>query len=142
LNKMENIKPDNSSLLDECRYSASRAGGPGGQNVNKVNTKVELKFNIPGSKVLSSEQKELLMEKLRSRINSEGDLVLSSREERSQPRNKELVSLKFLSLLEKALRPVKKRIPGKPTIASVEKRIENKIRKGRKKRLRNSPETE
>jgi len=68
---MENIKLNTSSLLDECRYSASRASGPGGQNVNKVSTKVELKFNIPGSKVLSKEQKELLMDKLHSRINSE-----------------------------------------------------------------------
>ena len=76
-------------LSSECIFAASRSSGPGGQNINKVNTKVELRFNITDSKILNDSEKELLLEKLASRINQEGLLILSSQSERSQLKNKE-----------------------------------------------------
>jgi len=66
-------------LEAECRFSASRSSGPGGQNVNKVNTRVELRFPINDSGVLSDRQKSILLAKLKNRINLEGELILFSR---------------------------------------------------------------
>ena len=78
-------------LIKEIKFSASRSTGPGGQHVNKVNTKVELRFKIMLSDSLNSFQKNRISEKLKSRINKEGELVLVNQESKSQTRNKELV---------------------------------------------------
>ncbi|MCF6297519.1 MAG: aminoacyl-tRNA hydrolase, partial [Flavobacteriaceae bacterium] len=86
-------------ILKELEFNFSRSSGPGGQHVNKVNTKVGLRFDVSGSKILNEEQKELLMEKLANKLTKEGVLVLSSQEARSQLLNKELVIEKLDKLL-------------------------------------------
>jgi len=123
----------------ELVFSASRSSGPGGQNVNKVSTKMELRFHVTGSALLSAGEKELLMEKLGSRINKEGELVLVSQSGRSQLSNKEIVTGKFYDLLTKALTPRKKRKPTKPSLAAREKRLEDKRIRSEKKEQRAKP---
>lgn len=127
-------------LETEFMFSASRSSGPGGQNVNKVNTRVELRFSIYSSAFLSNSEKHLLLHKIKNRINSEGEIILVSSSERSQWRNKAKVIEKFFTLTEKALTPRKKRINTSPTKASRLKRLENKKIRSGKKQLRKPPE--
>jgi ribosome-associated protein len=124
----------------ELIFSASRSSGPGGQNVNKVSTKVELRFHVMNSSLLSQEEKVLLTEKLLSRINREGELVLVSQSERTQLKNRETVLEKFYSLIRKALTPRKKRKPTKPSPEAREKRLENKRIRAAKKEQRRKKE--
>jgi len=128
------------NLLSEVLYSAVRSSGPGGQNVNKLNTKVEIRFSVINSNILSVTEKNKIRVKLKNRINAEGELVLVSQIERSQWRNREKVTEKFFFLLEDALTPVKKRIKTKPSYSSRLKRIESKKKLGQKKQLRKPPE--
>ncbi|MEE4287051.1 MAG: alternative ribosome rescue aminoacyl-tRNA hydrolase ArfB [Mariniphaga sp.] len=128
-------------LLAEVQFSASRSGGPGGQNVNKVNTKIELRFSVQNSAVLDENQKQLILSKLKNRINNEGDLLVNSSTERTQWRNKEKAKQKFFELIEKALTKPRKRKKTQPTAASQLKRIENKKKLGQKKQLRKPPES-
>ncbi len=116
----------NRNFQEEFIFQASRSGGPGGQNVNKVSTKVELRFNVANSALLSDEEKAIIAIKLVNKINNSGELILVSQKERSQLKNKENVIEKFQVLIEKALTPRKKRLSTKPTKASVEKRLESK----------------
>jgi len=127
---------NNRDFSCELHFSASRSSGPGGQNVNKVNTKVELRFHVASSTLLSDEEKILLIEKLLKKINSEGELILVSQTERSQMKNKEKVIEKFYSLLTRALTPRKKRKPTKPSQASKEERLEEKRKQAEKKERR------
>lgn len=127
-------------LLSEVEFSASKSSGPGGQNVNKVNTQVELRFSVIHSEFLSAHEKELLLIKLKNRINSAGELILVSKAERSQLRNKGKVTNHFFSILEQTLTPAKKRIKTKPTLASKKKRLDAKKIKSKKKQLRRPPE--
>lgn len=129
-----------SRLINEFKFSASRSGGPGGQNVNKVSTKVELRFALFQSDVLSDSEKRTINFKLVKRINLEGEIILVSSVERSQWRNKETVIDKFFVLVEDALTPIKKRIKTKPTKASKRRRIEGKKLLSQKKDLRKKPE--
>ena len=129
-------------LVKEFVFSASRSSGPGGQNVNKVNTRVELRFNVKASEVFSELEKYRIKEKLANRINVAGELVLASETERTQLGNKEKVSDKCFTLIEKALTRRKKRIKTKPTLSSKRKRLKNKKIKGTKKQLRKPPETD
>jgi ribosome-associated protein len=123
-------------LSGEFIYSSSRSSGPGGQNVNKVNTRVELRFNVNGSALLNDSEKAKIESALGNRINKDGFLILVSQTERSQTANKKKVTERFYKLLEKALMPVKKRKPTRPTLASKERRIESKKLQSRKKALR------
>lgn len=113
-------------LSTEFTFQTSRSSGPGGQNVNKVNSKVELRFNISASTLLTDEQKEILTLKLATKINAEGFLIIVSQRDRSQLANKEDVIQKTYQLIEKALRPVKKRKSTKPSRSSIEKRLTEK----------------
>jgi len=124
------------SLNKEVKYRTSRSSGAGGQHVNKVSTKVELIFDVNGSAVLSEEQKMIIHEKLKNRISNEGLLILHCDETRSQLKNKEIVFIRFITLMEDALKPEKERKPTKPTKSSVEKRLYNKKKKSDKKDLR------
>jgi len=111
---------------NEFVFQASRSGGPGGQNVNKVSTKVELRFHIANSALLNDEEKAIISDKLINKINNLGELILVSQTERSQLKNKENVIEKFYVLINKALTPRKRRLKTRPTRTSVEKRLESK----------------
>jgi ribosome-associated protein len=127
-------------LDEELLFITSRSSGPGGQNVNKVNTKVELHFNIMKSLRLSDREKRIISEKLWKKINRCGELILTSQTERSQLNNKRKVIQKFYLLLSKALTRKVIRIPTNPTPASKEKRIEGKKRRSEIKRSRRDAE--
>ncbi len=126
-------KISSTDILTELEFNFSKSSGPGGQHVNKVNTKVGLRFDIPNSTILSEEQKELLVEKLSNRLTKDGVLVLSSQEARSQLMNKEAVLEKLDKLLQSAFFIKKKRTPTKPTKASKERRLKNKKKQAEKK---------
>jgi ribosome-associated protein len=123
-------------LISEVQVSASRSRGPGGQNVNKVSTKIELRFPVPASEALTEEEKQLVLHKVKNRINLEGELIITSATERSQWRNREKAEQKFLDIIEKALTVPRRRKQTKPTAASNQKRIERKKQTAQKKELR------
>jgi ribosome-associated protein len=138
---MENL----SSGIDfspELIFRASRSSGPGGQNVNKVNTRVELRFNIMSSALLTEDEKKIILEKLSNRITSDGILILASQVGRTQMENREKVTEKFYKLITRALTPPKRRKPTSPTRASFLKRKKEKIIRSEKKSNRKSPEAE
>lgn len=120
---------DNSNIPDlsaEFIFQASRSSGPGGQNVNKVNSKIELRFNIQESNILTDDQKQILLAKLSAKISFDGFLIVISQRDRSQLVNKEDAIKKIYTLIEKALQPVKRRKSTRPTRSSVEKRLASK----------------
>ncbi len=114
------------NVLGELKFASSRSSGPGGQNVNKVNTRVELRFNIIESQCLTEKEKEILMIFLKNKISGIGELIIVSQSERTQLGNKESAKKKFFALIAKILTPAKRRRPTSPTKASKEKRLENK----------------
>ena len=128
-------------LEQEVIYSATRSSGPGGQNVNKVNTQVELRFSVKNSNLFSEEEKDRIFLKLKNKINSEGELILTSQTGRTQLDNKEKVLDKFFELIEKTLTIKKKRLKSVPTFASRIKRLESKKNQALKKQLRKPPES-
>lgn len=127
-------------LSKEFEFITSRSSGPGGQNVNKVNSKVELRFSIFDSKILSQEEKQTLFIKLYHRINNQGILTVVSQEERSQLRNKEIAIEKFYSWITLALQPAKERKKTRKPKAAIEKRLSNKKAKSEKKESRRKPD--
>lgn len=127
-------------LLTEVQVSASRSSGPGGQNVNKVNTKIELRFPVSKSEILNETEKRLILSKLNSRINLLGELLITASSERSQWQNREQATRKFFELIEKALTRPRKRKKTQPTTASRLKRLESKKKQGQKKQLRKPPD--
>ena len=127
-------------MLTELIYSSSRSSGPGGQNVNKLSSKVELRFVVTTSESLNHLQKQIILRKLKNRITKSGELVLTSQKERTQRQNKQIVTSKFFELIEEVLMPVKKRIRTKPKRAAVLKRLEWKKKHAQKKLLRKNPE--
>lgn len=132
-------KVTSTDILKELEFNFSRSSGPGGQNVNKVNTKVGLRFDVAGSNVLTIEQKEFILNKLVNKLTKEGVLVLASQDARSQLLNKDLVIIKLDKLLESAFKIRVKRKPTKPTKGSVKKRLESKKHQAQKKANRQKP---
>ena len=121
---------------NEFIFSTSRSSGPGGQNVNKVSSKVELRFNLIFTAIFSEEEKELIFKKLKNKINKDGELILVSQSERTQLMNKLAVTEKFYDLVSKALTlPVKRRSTG-PTLTSKLKRLDSKRNRGNIKQMR------
>ena len=122
----------------EVHYRTTRSSGPGGQHVNKTETQVELLFDVTHSPSLTDAQRQRILDKLKNLIDQDGVLHLSAQSERSQLRNREIVTARFQEVLAAALRVPKKRRPTKPTAASKAKRIESKKRRGQIKQLRRS----
>ena len=121
---------------EELSFSASRGGGPGGQHVNKVASRITLRFDVTSSPSLSDDQRQRLLKALSSRLTREGVLLLSSHESRSQAANREEVTRRFAQLLREGLVRAKKRRPTRPTRGSRERRIESKKRRAGVKRGR------
>lgn len=126
-------------LKSEITYRTSRSGGKGGQNVNKLETKVEAVLELPGSQAFTEEEKILLFKKLAHRISGEGLLTAVNQTERSQLANKILSEKKLLQLLQNALVVVKKRRATKVPARVVHARIEGKKRLSEKKAGRRRP---
>jgi ribosome-associated protein len=123
-------------IVKELWFSTARSGGKGGQNVNKVATKIELFFDLENSLCLTDEQKELARKKLKNKLNDNGVLHLSEDRDRSQYKNKELAVKKFMDLLEKALEKPKPRKASTPTKASLQKKKEKKEKRSELKSTR------
>lgn len=125
-----------SNLQKEVTYKTSRSGGKGGQNVNKVSSKVELLFNINGSELFTEDEKVLLSEKLQNRLNKDGFVQVICDEERSQYLNKEKAIERLVLLLTRALQKPKVRKPTKVSKAVKTARLDNKKKHSVKKENR------
>jgi ribosome-associated protein len=126
-------------LSTELYFKTSRSGGKGGQHVNKVETRVELYFNIAASRLLTGEEKARLFSRLKHKINDRGELRMSYSRERSQLANKKKLILMFYELIEKSLAVNKKRIPTKKPRAVDEKRLKDKRKRSEIKKNRQLP---
>lgn len=120
----------------ELQYQASRSGGPGGQHVNTSSTRIELWWRPGSSTALSDAQRALLAERLRSRLDQEGWLRLVESGSRSQLRNREAVTVRFLELVERSLRPRKIRRPTRVSPAEKARRLTAKRQRSDVKRMR------
>ncbi|MEJ1240753.1 alternative ribosome rescue aminoacyl-tRNA hydrolase ArfB [Chryseolinea sp. T2] len=132
-------KLDAKFLNSELEFTASRSDGPGGQNVNKVSTKITLRFNVRDSQLLNGDEKDRILKKLATRLTKEGVLILSGQASRSQLQNKLDVEEKLNSLLLTALNVEKTRKKTKPTKSSREKRKFSKMLNSDKKKWRQKP---
>jgi ribosome-associated protein len=110
----------------EVIFTASRSGGPGGQNVNKVSSRITLSFDVFGSAALSEDQKQRIAERLRTRINKKGVLQVVSQRTRSQELNRTDAVERFTDLLRHALTPQRRRVKTRVPGASKEQRLEKK----------------
>ncbi len=129
--ELKNRIPENEYLV-----LTSRSSGPGGQNVNKVNTKVEIHFNVQLSAGLSDSEKELICNNLKNRINSAGELVVKSQSERTQLSNRKKALEKLLLLISSGLVIKPERKPTSPSKKSRAERLDEKKKRGQTKRLR------
>lgn len=137
---MVTMRHSNKDFSKELTFKFSRSSGPGGQNVNKVNTRVEAILKIDNSALLSIHDKNTLRHKLKNRISNDGELKVASETERSQLKNKTLAIQKINQLIHQALKKDKKRIASKPTLSSKKARLESKKQQGQKKILRRKPD--
>lgn len=121
---------------DELRMGFSRSGGPGGQHVNKVETQVELRWNLLTSRALRDVDREWLRQKLASQLTSAGEILVTSTTTRSQTRNRHDAAEKLVALLQAALVRPKRRRPTRPGRGAVERRLSEKKRHAERKRDR------
>ena len=131
---------DSEKLISELTLKAIRSSGSGGQHVNKVATKIELQFDVLNSFALNEEEKVLILESLNTRLTKKAILILQCGESRSQFKNKQLVTKRFVDLIKEALIVQKKRIPTKTPKAVIKKRLVNKRQKSEKKANRKKPD--
>lgn len=120
----------------ELIISVSKASGPGGQHVNKTSSRVSLRWDVLNSQALSEAQRALIIERLKSRLVGDGELLLHVESERSQIRNREIARERLVQIVKDALRVIKKRVATKPSLGSKTRRIENKKKRGIIKKLR------
>ena len=125
--------PPADAFLPEITFQTSRSSGPGGQNVNKVESRVELRWHLQDSQVLTDAQKLLILEKVANQLTADGLLLITAQDDRSQYRNKEIALARFHELLLKSLRRPKPRKATKPSKGAVRKRLEGKKIQGEKK---------
>ena len=123
----------------EFEVRTSRSGGPGGQGVNTTDSKVELRWDVTATSALTPAQRDLVLQRLASRLTDDGVLVLQSSEHRSQHRNREAVFARFRAIVGDAIVPPKPRRRTRPTRASKERRLKAKKLRGETKRLRKPP---
>lgn len=120
----------------ELVFKASRSSGPGGQHVNKTNTRITLVFNVPDSNVLEESEKLVIQEKLDNKLDNAGNLIIHSQEKRSQIQNKEIAVRKFYDLMRKAFQKKKIRKASRPGKAAIEQRLKDKKAHAQKKKER------
>jgi ribosome-associated protein len=120
----------------ELGFATSRSGGPGGQNVNKVESRVTLRFDVAGSPSLTPEQRERIFARLATRITKDGILHVTSQRHRTQAANREAATERFAELVAWALREEAPRSPTRPTRAARRRRLDEKRRRGLTKRAR------
>ncbi len=130
---------DAEKIRSELQYKAVRSSGAGGQHVNKVSSKVVLTFAIADSESLSEEEKTLAVRNLAPRLTAENILILNCDEDRSQLKNKEIVTKRFLEIITKALIVPKKRKPTRVPRSVIEKRIKEKRNQSEIKQSRQKP---
>ena len=124
---------------NELDYEFARSSGPGGQNVNKVETKVTLKFDVAASRSLTPEQKALVTDRLATRITKDGVLRVTSQRHRTREANRHAAIARFIELVDDALSVRARRKPTKVSRAAKRRRIEAKKRRSQKKAMRRSP---
>jgi ribosome-associated protein len=127
-------------IITELQYKAVRSSGAGGQNVNKVSSKVVLSFDLKNSEALSEEEKALLENKLASRLTAEQILILNCDEDRSQLKNKAIVTKRFLDIIKAGLVIPKIRKPTKIPKSVIRKRIKDKKNISEVKKNRRKPD--
>jgi len=128
------------NIIKELTFKAIRSSGAGGQHVNKVSSKVVLFFDVWKSENLTDEEKELLTKNLHSKLTKDNILILSSDENRSQHKNKEIVIDRFYHLISNGLKIPKERKLTKPSKSSIQKRLKTKKKLGLKKVYRKRPD--
>ena len=136
---MDDVRIGRSCVIParELKFRFSRSGGPGGQNVNKRDTQVELLFDVAGSPSLGPVQRERALRKLARRLDADGVLHIVASEERTQGRNREIAIERFRDVMSEALKPPPpKRRRTKPSKAAVERRLTEKRHRARTKRTR------
>jgi ribosome-associated protein len=131
---------DKEKIISELSFKAVRSSGAGGQNVNKVSSKVVLTFDINASQCLTDEEKELISNKIKTKLTSENILILNCDEDRSQLKNKEIVIKRFLEIIAKALIIPKPRKATKIPRSVIEKRLKDKSTNAEVKQNRKRPE--
>jgi len=128
--------------VNELEITSSRAGGPGGQHVNKTSTAITIRWNVKNTQALNDEQKERVLKKLQTRLTSDGDLIIRNSSSRSQQQNKDAAFVQLANIVRKALHVPKKRIATRMSKAAKESRLQTKARRSMLKKIRRKKDFE
>jgi ribosome-associated protein len=139
---MLSVTPRIQIPLDEFEFTYARSGGPGGQNVNKVNSKAVLRWNLVASPTLPDDVRDRFLATFGTRVLATGEVLITSEESRDQIRNKELCLEKLAEMLRAVARPPKARRATKPSKGSIRRRLETKQQNSERKANRRPPRGE